>query len=476
MPAPLSLDEAQARHLLGRIGFTPTLQEINAIKGQSARQAINQLLLAAKNATPTTPEPEYLRTGNLPNYREVTDFSGRQAIRDEQRRQGVEHKNWWLREMLVTKHPLHERMTLFWHGHFATSMIKVPQSRMMWRQHQILRQHGLGSFRSLLAEVVKDPAMIYYLDGQNNRKEAPNENLARELFELFSLGEGSGGGDYTEQDIKEAARALTGWSFEYDSGVFRFRFGVHDTGIKTILGKTGAWNGDDVINIILDQPQVAKFIATKLWQEFVSPIPNMTDIERITVQFRSSDYDLAVLMQDLLLTDDFWALRNRGALIKSPIDMLVGSMRLFEFNVPKTEALVLKAAQLGQHLLYPPNVKGWPGGHQWINATTLLERKRTCQQLMRANQGDTTADMVEVKKPQMPIVRRMTEGLAAIDWNAENWLVKMGAHVDREPDADVKIRLHAALLPLPATQTIPQGTVGFDYVRALTLDPVFQLK
>jgi uncharacterized protein (DUF1800 family) len=277
-------------------------------------------------------------------------------------------------------------MTLFWHGHFATSQQKVVRADAMWRQHQVLRANALGSFRDMLHAVARDPAMLVYLDGARSRKEAPNENFAREVMELFTLGEATQGGGYTEQDIREAARAFTGWSLE--QGDFRFRPALHDFGTKTVLGKSGNFDGDQVLDVLLDQPQAARFMVEKLWFEFVSPAPDPREVDRIALRFRSSNYDIAVAMRELLLTKDFWDPANRNSLVKSPVDLIVGAVRELSIQPQDVKPMVLKCAQLGQNLLVPPNVKGWPGYTEWINATTLLERRRFADQLVAYVPGD----------------------------------------------------------------------------------------
>jgi uncharacterized protein (DUF1800 family) len=385
-----------------------------------------------------------------------------QEERQEQRRtqilEGYEIKQWWLWEMLTTSHPLAERMTLFWHNHFATSQQKVVRSMAMWNQHQLLRANALGSFATMLHGMVRDPALLAYLDNANSRKEAPNENLARELLELFTLGEASTSKAYSEADIKEAARALTGYSIEPDTGAFVFRPRIHDTGSKTIFGKTGNVDGDGLVDLILTEPQTARYIVGKLWLEFVSPTPNPAVIAKAADAFRQGKYDVSAALRVLLLSDEFWAASNRGSLIKSPIDLLVGVARQFQFAISQPDVLVNRSAGLGQNLLMPPNVKGWPGGAQWINATTLLERKRTTEQIFS-------------------IGNNMNASSLGMSFDRERFLNQYGATVEREPDASAKQKLASAMFATAQpSHVVPAGTVGSAYIRALTLDPVFQLK
>ena len=518
--APARLSEAEARHLLVRTGFAPSQNEVDALTGQPGARVVSALIAAAQASKPQHPPPDFVSQPPPLPFRLLAGKEEQQAQRQQQLREGLALKTWWVREMIDSPMPLRERMTLFWHNHFATSQQKVTRSLAMWRQHLLLRDQALGNFRVLLHGVAKDPAMLVYLDGANSRKEAPNENFAREVMELFTLGEAGQGGRYTEQDVREAARAFTGWSIERDDFSYRYRPAFHDTGSKTLMGQNGNFDGDAALDILLEQPAAARFIVSKLWKEFVSPLPDAAQVERIAAIFRSSGYDMASALRGLLLTDAFWAESNRGSLIKSPIDLVVGTLRQFDFSYTDATPFVLKAAQLGQNLLLPPNVKGWPGQNEWVNATTLLERKRFTDQLFRAveRKGESRAaptDMAgavrmmdgamaasdEPKRPMAQMqaefgggagsnggnrqalrllgregVMRVAEGIARITFDPDTWLAPYGGHADREPGDALKARLAQTLLPVPPTQTIARGTVGVAYLRALTLDPAYQLK
>ena len=451
--APVQLNAAQARHLLLRSGFAPAQAEVDRLVGQSAQQAVDGIIARARSSQPRHPPPDFAGAAPPSPPRLLATQEQRQAWRRQQLAEGLQLKTWWMREMVESSAPLAERMALFWHGHFATSQLKVVRSQAMWRQHQTLREHGLGNFGALLHAVAKDPAMLAYLDGAISRKEAPNENFAREVMELFTLGEASQGGGYSEQDVREAARAFTGWSVERDNFTFLVRPAFHDGGSKTVFGRSGAFDGDAVIDLMLQQPAAARFITAKLWQEFVSPAPQGPEFEAIVARFRASGFDIATVLSDLLRADAFWAEGNRGALVKSPVDLVVGAVRQFALQPPDTLPLVRKSAQLGQNLLMPPNVKGWPGYTQWIDATRLLERKRFAEQIFSA-------------------IDAMPQGR---DW-AEQFLSGYGGHPDREPDAALQIRLAEAMLPLAPTQPVAAGTVGVGWLRALMLDSAYQLK
>ncbi len=457
------LTQEQARHFLVRTGFAPTQAQVDHITGQTIRQAVFSTLVQAQAGRMGQPPPAFVSGPSATPLNLLKTQEERQAARQQQMREGLEIKSWWMRELIETSTPLQERMVLFWHNHFATSQQKVVRSQAMWAQHQLLRIHAMGSFSTLLHALAKDPAMLVYLDGANSRKEAPNENFAREVMELFTLGEASQGGGYSEQDIREAARAFTGWSIEREDFSFKFRPGFHDQGLKTVMGHSGNFDGDAVLDVLLAQPAAARFIVTKLWKEFVSMTPDTKDVVRIADQFQRSNYDIASVLRELLLTDAFWNPANRGVLIKSPIELVVGTVRQFGFDVSEPLPLVTKAAQLGQNLLMPPNVKGWPGYTDWINATSLMERKRFTEQIFRS---------IESKAPK-PNLAAMTQ---RVRFDPDRWLSDYGAYADREPTANEKKRIETAVLAVPATQTIAAGTVGVAYLRSLTLDPAYQLK
>lgn len=498
--APASLSPAQARHLLVRSGFAPTQAEVDAITGQSAQRAVGDLLARAQAAQPSQPPPAFVANPPPTPFNQIKDREAFLAARREQLREGLELKNWWLQEMLSTSSPLAERMTLFWHNHFATSQQKVIRSQAMWHQHQLLRRHALGSFKTLLHAVAKDPALLAYLDAANSRKDAPNENFAREVMELFTLGEANqasaGLGGYSERDIKEAARAFTGWSIERETFAFKLRPAFHDTGVKTVLGKSGNFDGDDVLDILLAQPAAARFVAGKLWREFVSPTPDAQALERLASGYRQSGYNTAALLRELFLSDAFWAEAQRGSLIKSPVDLVVGTLRQFGFDYADALPFSLKTAQLGQNLLVPPNVKGWPGQNDWINSSTLLERKRFTEQLLKATEASQSARQAQMQRmknefagnsgrgsPQQALallgpggVQQLAQGMAKINFDAEKWLAPHGVRPDSVPTPAAQTSIANAVLALPPTQAIPEGTVGLAYLRALTQDPVYQLK
>lgn len=272
---------------------------------------------------------------------------------------------YFLQRMVRCDHQLREKLALLWHGHFATSVLKVNEPAWMARQYRIFLDKGLGPFADLLDRVTRDPAMIRWLDNETNSKGHPNENYARELFELFTLGEGN----YTEKDIKEAARAFTGWHILEDK--YHFSARLHDDGEKEVLGARGAWNGDDVCRIALTQKACARFLARKLLQFFVMPEPPAEAVDALAAELRSRGYRIGECLEILFASRLFH--ESRGLLVKSPIEFVVTSVRVFEGRLDASAAAGDLRA-MGQDLLAPPNVKGWPGHTSWINTATWLAR------------------------------------------------------------------------------------------------------
>jgi uncharacterized protein (DUF1800 family) len=284
----------------------------------------------------------------------------------------------WLNEMINSEAQLREKMSFFWHGHFATRVINIYFQQQLLN---VIRQNALGNFGDLLREVSKSPAMLSFLNNQQNRKQHPNENFAREVMELFTMGRGN----YTETDIREAARAYTGWGFNV-KGEFVNRPFVHDNGSKTFLGKTGNFDGDDIIDIILEQKATAKFITAKIYKYFVNDEVDNEKVEKLAQKFYRDNYNLQKLMNEIFLSDWFYEEKNIGTRIKSPVELIVGIRRLIPMELEKPEAQLLFQRVLGQILFYPPNVAGWPGGKNWIDSSALLFRMRLAQILTNADE------------------------------------------------------------------------------------------
>ena len=337
-----------AAHLLRRAGFGGAAADVARLTSLGMAGAVDSLLhpTVAELDFPIYPEPAIL----------YDPKKARQAT-----------QLWWLDRMLRTNRPLVEKMTLFWHGHFATALGKV-QPQYMVGQINLFRQLALARFPVLLSAVTRDPAMLIWLDNRANAKAHPNENYAREVMELFALGLGN----YTEDDIKEAARAFTGWSLDKNQQAM-FYPARHDDGVKTVLGKTGAFNADDVISIVVSQPVHQRFLAHKLLEFFVYSDPEPELIEGVARTYALSGYDVAKTVGEILRSNVFFSPRAYRAIPKSPVELAIGTLRYIGAQtVPPN--VIYQLARMGQEPLNPPSVKGWDGGPAWINTSTMLAR------------------------------------------------------------------------------------------------------
>ncbi len=378
----------EARHLLSRTSFGVTPAEIQALEALDYAAAVDRLLADPRREA-VTPAPGWIDMGpaELQRRQRAAEAGRKQGIDGKKlevvlpvREQGRELKNWWVEEMIATDQPLVERMTLFWHGHFTSSLEKVRYPSSLFRQNALFRREALGNYATLLKAVARDPAMLIYLDGRGSVARQPNENFARELLELFTLGEGN----YGESDIKAAARAFTGWSVDRESGAFVDQPGRNDDGQKAFLGKSGRFGGDEILKILLAHPRTAEMIVEKLWREFVSLRPDPVEVTRLAASFRQGGYEIRPLMRELFLSAAFRDRANRGALIKSPVDLIVGSVHVLGLPVPEKTGLVRMLQGLGQVPFNPPNVKGWAGGESWISTYTLLLRQQFVRRMIEA--------------------------------------------------------------------------------------------
>jgi uncharacterized protein (DUF1800 family) len=384
--AAIVFDARAAEHLLARASFGATPEEIEAAVAAGLDATVDALLVASGVADAPAAPAAFART---PPYfaeklspRDIAKGGllgvglrdGREAAKDEAKKmiardrlQLLDYTNWWVGRMVSGEAALRERMTLFWSDHFTSSMSDVKSSYQMIRQNQLLREYALESFTDLLRGIARDPAMLEYLDNDANRKGEPNENFARELMELFTLGIGN----YTERDVQEVARAFTGWSSE--QGEFEFQKRRHDEGPKTVLGVTGDLDGDDVLAILLEQPACAPFVAGKLlcWLEGTEPEP--ARLASYADAFRASGYNVAALLRRLFTDPDFYREEIRGARIAGPIDYLVGAARRLHGEPPPV-MIAVGARILGQQLFHPPNVKGWEEGEAWITTSSFMQR------------------------------------------------------------------------------------------------------
>ncbi len=377
-----------AAHLLNRAGFGGPPKEIEKLAALGLEGAVSHLVdydsIADYRTNPAWAKPDPDRAERYRRARQAGPEERQRLQRQEQqaqRQQMTELRWWWLHRMARGPRPLQEKMVLFWHGHFATSVGKVRDAYLMWRQNELFRRLATGYWLDLLVQVAKDPAMLVWLDQAQSRKEHPNENFARELLELFTLGEGH----YTEKDVTEAARALTGWSYDRLGQKFVERPNWHDTGLKTILGRTGDFDGQGVLEQIVAQPQAARFITAKLWNFFAGETPSDDLVDALAACFRRAGDSFQPLLRTLFLCEEFYSpsiVRNQ---VKSPVQWLVGSCRVLERPLPPPLVCLALTRDLGQDLFAPPNVKGWDGGLNWITTNTLLARYNEAATLLRGD-------------------------------------------------------------------------------------------
>jgi uncharacterized protein (DUF1800 family) len=491
---PIGLDGA--RHLLGRTIFGAPLDQLQRYSSLTREQAVDSLL-ETLTTTAVTPLPSWasLTPGKIQQQRGKTAES-RKAFQKSIRRWQGELRGWWTRELISTPSPLTERLVLMWHGHFTSEMTKVRSAPAMLKQNQMFRQLCSGDFRQLLHRVAVDPAMAIYLDTRRSTREKPNENFARELLELYGLGEGN----YSETDIQEAARAFTGYRIDHRTGELRRIRRRHDASEKTVLGVTGSLTATEVVDAVLADPACAEWISRRFWIEFVSPTPQATVLKQWAQALQQEDWSLRALLRITLLSDAFWAKENQGSLIKSPVDLVVGTMRSLKIEKAPAGQALRTISRLGQQLFDPPNVAGWPGGHHWIDATTLLGRRQfltaeihnlailnQMQQLPQkdlrppAQDAESEPEMMSPgNSPEMRVQRELPRRIKARERRrfmpqVLRELEQMWQSLGDTPDAR-SLRLQQWLLPFkPVGTVVEMGSIR-DRLGSVLLDPTYQLK
>lgn len=357
-------DRRAAAHLFRRAGFAANFAQLDAAVKNGPQESVKALLTPPATAAQFDQEMDRMLQAVL-------------AGNDPE-----SLASWWLYRMRQTPSPLLEKTTLFWHGHFATSATKVREARLMLRQNELLRTDALGSFPKMVQGIARDPAMLLYLDSATNRKTHPNENFAREVMELFCLGVGN----YSEKDIQELARCFTGWEIQH--GEFKFNKYQHDDGTKTMFGRSGKWDGDEGVTEILKQPAAAEFLCTKLVRYFVADELELSDelLAPLCQQMRENDYTIGPVIGTILSSKLFFSPRIRGAKVRSPVEVGIGLLKSLDATA-NMNALVDHLRSMGQLPLFPPNVKGWNGGREWINASTILARANRVRQLVDTNEA-----------------------------------------------------------------------------------------
>lgn len=387
----------QLQHLAWRAGFGEPPNVIDSWTHKRRKQIVDKILIGKEKSGSL----KIIDRSDLPDINRKEMTREEKQMRRKMEVQGIKDLNIsWINTMISSEHPLREKMALFWHGHFAARTTRVLFSQELL---DVIRNNALGNFGELLAGVSKSPAMLEYLNNKQNRKAHPNENFAREVMELFTLGRGN----YTETDVKESARAFTGWSYDAE-GNFRFREKDHDEGEKTVLGKTGNFNGDDVLKILLENKQTAKFICTKVYKFFVDDTVDEDKVNFLADKFYTSNYNINELMQSLFMADWFYDKKYIGTHIKSPIELIVGLRRSIPVNFEREEVMLSFQQILGQVLFYPPNVAGWPGGRNWIDSSSLMYRMQLPQLILLDKQS---LIMPKEITPEMGTMMQLNETL-----------------------------------------------------------------
>lgn len=351
------------KHLLWRAGFGAGINQFEDLKNKDIKTLLKDLFREENfvEVTYDTPDVETIDYMN-----DKSPAEKKKGIQRINREQNSELNLNFLNKMINSNEQMREKMAFFWHGHFASRVQNPKFNRQLLN---IIRKNSLGNFKDLLFEVSQAPAMLNFLNNQQNKKDHPNENFAREVMELFTMGRGN----YTEKDIREGARAFTGWGYDKE-GNFAERKKLHDEATKTFLGKTGNFTGTDALNIILEQKATAKFITAKIYKFFVNENVDESIVNKLSDSFYASNYDIKKLMNDIFSSSWFYDKKNIGNRIKSPVELMVGMMRTLPMHIQNPENLIVYQKLLGQMLLYPPNVSGWPNGKSWIDSSTLMLR------------------------------------------------------------------------------------------------------
>jgi hypothetical protein len=426
-------DTDAAAHLLRRAGFGGTPEQAEELAALGLEGAVDKMLAGDAESPPPAPQTdpgEMARHRLLRRAQRADNESARSELRNFLRAQRAIRQDvqfWWLERMRSSGGQAREKLTLFWHGHFATSQTKVKCNHLMLGQNESLRRLGAGPFRELCAAMALDPAMLVWLDGRDNANKAPNENFAREIMELFTLGEGH----YTEDDIREAARCFTGWRIRPENGEAFFAARRHDGGQKTIFGQSGNFGAAEAAEIICAQPRCAEFLAEKLWEFYAYPKPDRDLVQSLAAHYRSNDLHSGELLRMMFTHPEFYAAKARASQVKSPVQWMVQASReLGRQLLPPALALPL-AAELGQNLFHPPSVKGWDGGTAWINSGTLIRRSNTARLFVAA-------------APPLPL---QANSLDAAAW------AKVAPAAARADAASLAERLERVFLAAPAGRT-----------------------
>ena len=447
------------------MGLTPKEAEALSAKGYVA--LVEDLFHASRESTPIRTTHVTATDDGYNAMKGTEQFRYRRASREAQRRLNV----LWRQRLITTEGCLREKMALFWHGHFVAWS---HWSNSTEQYLNVLREHALGDLGTLLKKVSRSSAMLAYLSNQRNKKDAPNENFARELMELFTLGRGH----YSEQDIHEAARAFTGWAFKLDTAEFHFRENQHDFGEKTFRGKTGNFEGDDILDMLLADKQTAIFITRKMYRWFICPEVDEAFAARMADRFFNSHYDIADLMRFVFTSEHFKDDAMTGRRIKSPIELICGLDKNFTLRFEREEDGMFLQRLLGQVLLNPPNVAGWKEGNAWIDSSSLMLRLKLPSALLNKGNldwdepGESAGDLDKMMAPAGDAPMRDADGrLFRVAPDKAAFL----AHLDPAVTNDA---LFATLLQVDPSEALRQNLGNGDLMeRVLEIlsSPEYQL-
>ncbi len=387
---------ATARHLLVRAGFGGTPEEVAALHAKGLHGAVKQLVDFTKQPATDIAFEAYPKE-QAENYEASLTGDEQRRLRNERaardRKQIQDMRIWWLRRMIESPRPLEEKLTLFWHGQIPAQYKDVGDSYYMYLQNQLFRDNAAGNFGALLHGITHDGAMLKYLNNDTNVKGKANENLAREVMELFSMGRDQG---YDEIDIRQGARALTGYTYEPATGQFRFISQRHDTEPKTIFGKKGNWNGDDFTRMILETPYPAKFVARRMFMFFAHGDPSTDTVEALTNVLRLNKYEMKPMLENLFLSEEFYSPKSMRTQVKGPVQLVVGLHRDLGLKNADYSYLVSAVRTMGQDLFEPPSVFGWQAGRTWVTTSRTFSRYNSLAEILekKPRAGKTGVDVV----------------------------------------------------------------------------------
>ena len=389
------MDGAEVAYVLRKTGFDPAPSEVAPWIGKNRSELVSYLLNSLESE-PVVDVPPW--TASQPRYWGQRDWpeTRKRAFRSSRQQEIGELRQWWIKQMLATQSPLGERLVLMWENTFVVGFSGLDnKSHAQWFHHQTIRDRAAGNYRALVLSMMRDPGVLIYLDNNRNKKESPNENLARELFELYTLGESN----YSEKDIKESARTLAGWHVsEFGEIKFQEKSWARDYGIKKIFGESGKFDGEDLVDLILRHPASAKYVVQRFWQEFVSSEPMPEEIKLAWADgFRSSDYEIEFLLEIVLTSDIFWNSSYRATSVKSPVEFLIGSLRFAQTNKLPVSVIDSSLSAMGQTLFDPPDVSGWGYGEYWLDPGFIIERERV-QQLLKETLNVSSISMEQVQR------------------------------------------------------------------------------